>query len=447
MTSKQFETLRDYLLADREAEAAAFLVAGFFKNDRGHHFTVRDVLIPAAKDYNIRSGYHLEMSPVFFNKAISRAERSGLTVMQCHSHPSSRDELWYSPSDFAGESVSAQTVHECLNRRPMGSLLFGQDMIMGRIWTVPGKDPVPLDQLRITDRHMHLQRISGRHKEKENIDPELFDRQIRAFGLKGQQLLSRLNIGIVGVGGTGSAVAEQLAREGVKQFTLVDHDRFSKSNKTRMYGSYAKTKRKHKVEIVKENIRKIEPKSIVKCIAKDVISQEVLGQLKNCDVIFSCTDRRAPRSVLNELAYQFFVPVIDLGVGIDAKDGKIEGGSVRISLLSPSLPCLYCTGVINSEQVLAESLSRNERESREKEGYIQGMEDDAPSVITFTTLASSYASFLLKDVLFCIMQSSASTLHVDINTLTMSRLSASVKSDCVCTARTGKGYCIPLSAP
>ena len=208
MTSKQFETLRDYLLSEKKIESAAFLVVGFFENSEGFHFTVRDVLIPRENDYNVRNGYHIEVSPIFFNKAISRAERSGITIIQCHSHPFSKDELWYSPSDYSGESISSQTIYDCLNGKPMGSLLFGQNMIMGRAWLSPGKEPVKIDQLRIVDRHMRMQQISNRHKTEEKIDIDLYDRQIRAFGLKGQKILSQLTIGIVGVGGTGSAVAE-----------------------------------------------------------------------------------------------------------------------------------------------------------------------------------------------------------------------------------------------
>ena len=46
-----------------------------------------------------------------------------------------------------------------------------------------------------------------------------------------------LTVGIVGCGGTGSAVAEQLARLGVRRFILTDPDTLSASNVTRVYGS------------------------------------------------------------------------------------------------------------------------------------------------------------------------------------------------------------------
>src|SRR5437867_858888 len=152
MMSHHYSKLSSYLLAE-EREAAAFLIAGFFRNSTGVHFTVRDIMLPEEKDYDHRSDYHIQVSPLFFNKAISRAEANDITVIACHSHPFSISTLSYSPSDNHGESISSKTVRNCLNERPMGSMLFGPDKVVGRAWLGSGK-PVSIDQLRIVDRHM-----------------------------------------------------------------------------------------------------------------------------------------------------------------------------------------------------------------------------------------------------------------------------------------------------
>lgn len=442
MTSDQFKKLKSYLLSDVR-ESAAFLIAGFYRNSTGVHFAVRDILIPEEKDYDDRNRFHIQVSPLFFNKAISRAEASDITVIACHSHPF-KGILQYSSSDNYGESLSSETLRACLYNRPMGSLLFGPDKVLGRAW-IDNKKPVVIDQLRIVDRHLSICEMSnGRYP---SFDSQIYDRQVRAFGMKGQAILSRLNVGIVGVGGTGSSVAEQLVREGVRRFVLVDHDKFEPSNKTRMYGSGAENKGEFKVDIVKKNLQKILPEVRVVTIPETIISQKTLAKLKDCDVVFSCSDRHAPRSVLNELAYQYFIPVIDIGTGLDAKDDRIEGGSVRASLVSPGLPCMYCYGIINSETILAESLSKEERQKRQKEGYVSGMDDDAPSVVTFTTMAATFGLMLFKDLLFGYMDTRAGTIMLDIKSFESSRLAVPIKTDCVCTARTGKGDYLPLSAP
>ena len=150
---------------------------------------------------------------------------------------------------------------------------------------------------------------------------------------------------------------------------------------------------------------------------------------------------------MNEIAHQYFIPVIDIGVGIDSKYDKIVGGTVRVSLSSPSIPCLYCIGIIKSEQILAESLSAKELEKRQKEGYIEGMTDDAPSVITFTTMAAAYAMLLFKDLIFNLINSEANTFILDTASFETSKLIAPIKKECTCTLRMGRAGYYPLSAP
>lgn len=447
MTSSQMDELKSRLMEDMSKESAIILTAGFFKNKEGTHFTVRDMVIPTREDYDERTAHNLQMSPLYLNKAIRMAECDGVTLILSHTHPFHGNGLDYSQLDLAGEVESYGTLRRCLGDRPMGSLLLGHDTMIGRAWTI-GERVEPVGQLRIVDRHVQFKPLGRQSAKPVPVDAGLYDRQIRAFGLDGQRVLSGIKIGIVGVGGTGSAVAEQLAREGVRHFTLVDHDRFSPSNRTRMYGTDATTKRSPKVEIVGAHIRRISPESAVEEADVDVVSQEGLALLKECDLVFSCTDKHRPRSVLNELAHQMFIPVIDVGVGLDSRNGKISGGSVRVNLVSPSLPCLYCAGVISADRILAESLGSEDRSARAKRGYVAGLDDDdAPSVVSLTTMAASLAVFLFKDTLFRITEPSACMVMADMSTLTAHTLSPLAKQGCVCALRMGKGGCMPMSTP
>lgn len=447
LTSDQLATLRRYLLDDLSIESAALATAGYFRTGHGIHLAVRDLLIPDDRDYNVRTARRLEISPLYFNRAIGMADADDITVIQMHTHPFGHPLLEYSPSDDYGESVSSDTVRKCLHGRPMGSLLFGPKSVTGRVWTEDGSVE-RIDQLRVVDRRMAMQPLARGAADKGLVDTSLYDRQIRAFGIAGQRVLSGIRVGIAGVGGTGSSVAEQLVRAGVKRFTLVDRDTFSASNLTRMYGTYAGTLKRPKVEVVAENMRRIAPDASVDAVAMDIASQEALATLKECDVVFGCTDRHAPRSVLNELAYQFFVPVIDIGVGVDSRDGRMSGGTVRASIAAPSLPCLFCTGIISPDSILAESLDPDDRRARAREGYVAGLGDEeAPSVVSLTTMAASYAVFMLKDMLFGITNTARSMLLVDVGTLETTFPSSRARPGCVCAVRMGRGDCMPLSAP
>lgn len=55
----------------------------------------------------------------------------------------------------------------------------------------------------------------------EELSP-IYDRNVRAFGTGVQQTLGDIHVGIVGCGGTGSVIAEQLVRLGVRHITLID---------------------------------------------------------------------------------------------------------------------------------------------------------------------------------------------------------------------------------
>ena len=448
ITPEQLDSLRRYLLGDLSVESAALLTAGYFRNRGGTHLTARKVLIPGDRDYNVRTSSRLEISAQYFNRAIGAAEADGITVVQVHTHPFGHAPLRYSPSDDYGESESSDTVRKCLYGRPMGSLLFGPGSVTGRVWMEDGSAE-PIGQLRVVGRRMILRPL-GRAAGGDMVDTALYDRQIRALGTAGQRILSSIRVGIAGVGGTGSSVAEQLARMGVKRFTLVDRDSFSASNRTRMYGTYAETEDRPKVGIVGENIRRIAPDAAVDAVAMDIVSQEALASLGECDVVFGCTDRQAPRSVLNELAYQFFVPVIDVGVGVDSKGGRISGGTVRASIAAPSLPCLYCSGIITPDAILAESLDPGDRRAREREGYVAGLGGNGgedPSVVSLTTMAASYAVLLLKDMLFGITGSERGMLLLDVGTLKTATPLSRARPGCVCAARMGRGSGMPLSAP
>src|SRR2546428_10366556 len=131
ITLDHLEALRATLLSHAPAEAAGFLLAGWFENDSGVHFVVRELMIPQSNDYDVQAELRLQVSPIFFNRVISRAEREGLAVVMCHTHPFSQG-AWFSPADDQGEAISAKTLHACLDGRPSASLVLDLKAMAGR---------------------------------------------------------------------------------------------------------------------------------------------------------------------------------------------------------------------------------------------------------------------------------------------------------------------------
>ena len=82
--------------------------------------------------------------------------------------------------------------------------------------------------------------------------------------------------------------------------------------------------------------------------------------------------------VFNAIAFQYYVPVLDLGVELQS-DGAIGG---RVNWLRPGGACLWCAGVLHSKRVRAEQLPEEARTAELERGYITGLDEPAPAVIS-----------------------------------------------------------------
>jgi len=222
--------------------------------------------------------------------------------------------------------------------------------------------------------------------------PEIFDRNIRAFGSAVQETLRDLRIAVVGCGGTGSAVAEQLVRLGVRNLLLVDPDRLSASNITRVYGSTAEHVGVEKVQALSEHLARIAPDMRCETLASMVTLEPIAQRLISSDVVFGCTDDNAGRLVLSRLATYFMVPVIDCGVLLSSdRDDQLTGIYGRVTTLTQGQACLVCRNRIDVRRAAAELLTPDERKRRIDEGYAPALEHVEPAVVAYTTLVAAAA--------------------------------------------------------
>ena len=215
---------------------------------------------------------------------------------------------------------------------------------------------------------------------------------MRAFGTAVQQTLADLRVAIVGCGGTGSVVAEQLVRLGVRHLILVDPDELSQSNLTRVYGSSWVDVGKPKVQILARHLAGIAPELRCEVVESMLTLESAARRLTGCDVVFGCTDDNAGRLVLSRMATYLLTPVIDCGVLLSSDDdGQLTGIDGRITILSPGQACLICRGRIDLARASAELLTPEERVRREDEGYAPALERTEPAVVAFTTMVGATA--------------------------------------------------------
>lgn len=221
---------------------------------------------------------------------------------------------------------------------------------------------------------------------------DIFDRNVRALGPAIQSVLGNLRVAITGVGGTGSAVAEQLVRLGVRHLLLIDADDLSASNVTRVYGSTATDVGRLKVEVLRDHLTRIAPDLVCEIIPEMGTLKHVAQALAGSDMIFGCTDDNAGRLVLSRLSTYFLLPVIDVGVLLssDAR-GILSGIDGRITTLTPGAACLVCRNRIDMARAAAELQTPEERRRLADEGYAPALGQTEPAVVAFTTAVAAAA--------------------------------------------------------
>jgi molybdopterin/thiamine biosynthesis adenylyltransferase len=200
-----------------------------------------------------------------------------------------------------------------------------------------------------------------------------------------------MTAGVVGLGGTGSAVFEQLVRLGVGSLIAIDDDTITATNVTRVYGSTVEDVGRPKVEVAAANANRIGLRTSVKTYGGRVTDRETARVLRSCDIVFGCTDDHAGRAILSRLAYWYLIPLIDVGVMISADNGLATGVDVRITTVLPGAPCLLCRHRIDPQRAREELLEPEERQRLADEGYAQGLGEADPSVVSYTSLAASFA--------------------------------------------------------
>jgi molybdopterin/thiamine biosynthesis adenylyltransferase len=236
-------------------------------------------------------------------------------------------------------------------------------------------------------------------------DSALDARQRDALGVVHDRL-RHLSVAVVGCGGVGSPLAEQLWRMGVGELMLVDHDPLdTPSNVRRVFGSsmvdLAATAPPAKVDVVGRHLDRLGLGKPVRRIAGDARTEPVFRQLLDADVVIAATDTHGSRAVLNDLPSAYFLPVIDVGTRVDAKrDGALSGLFAEVRVLTPATPCLWCRGTISGDVILAENLPDAERRRREREGHVVGgVGEPIPSVVALTVLGAGLAACALLALL------------------------------------------------
>lgn len=199
------------------------------------------------------------------------------------------------------------------------------------------------------------------------MDEARFDRQILLFGRAGQEALERCYVAIVGLGGLGSHVSQQLAYLGVRRLAMIDMDMITSSSLNRVVGATPAdaSDGRPKVEVASREAERILPSATISVVPETVISEAAFTMMKTADFIFGCLDDDPTRFVLNEFTQAYEIPYLDIATDTQTEaDGSVGFGG-RAVYCADGERCLICSGVLDRRALEVGFSSARQREETE----------------------------------------------------------------------------------
>ncbi len=171
------------------------------------------------------------------------------------------------------------------------------------------------------------------------------------LGQHSEQTLADTRATIVGLGGGGSHIAQQLAHLGVGHIRLIDPQEIEDSNLNRLVGATAKDveEKTPKVKIAERLIKGI--RSWIEVDVAQADWQNADDLIKDAHVLFGCVDGYRQRMYLESAARRFCIPYIDIGMDVThlADERYAIAGQMIMSL--PGGPCMRCIGFLTQERL------------------------------------------------------------------------------------------------
>ncbi len=304
---------------------------------------IKDLILPEDGERVLQG--NVSFTADYYCRALSIAKKhnAGLAFFHSHLGPGYQG---MSPDDIKAEKdILARRVYGNTKLPLLGITLGTDGTWSSRFWLPKSKNKY--------ERHWCAStRVVGRSFNiyfNDEISPprqfsDMLKRTVSTWGPEKQNVLSRLKIGVVGLGSVGSMIAEALARTGICDIMLVDFDKIEKRNLDRLVYATSNDIGKYKASFFRDKLKKSATGSDVsiKAICASVADSNAYEQILDCDVVFSCVDKPRGRFILNHLAYAHCIPVIDGGIAASPKKGKLMNAEWKAHIVTPGNICLEC---------------------------------------------------------------------------------------------------------
>ena len=249
---------------------------------------------------------------------------------------------------------------------PHGMLVLSDDSAAAWVW-LPGEEvPIVPGQITIVGyptalivpRTVNNARRRAAPTPNDDLASDArngrFSRQT-FLGVGAQAVLERARLGVVGLGGGGSHIVQQLSHLGVRHFRVFDGDTVDESNLNRLVGARAADVRRRtpKTTVAKRLITGLTPRAKVEAHAGRW--QERPELLRGCDVVFGCVDTFAERRELEVACRRFGMAYVDIGMDVHQVGEGPPRMAGQVILSVSGGPCMFCLGFLNDARLAQEA--------------------------------------------------------------------------------------------
>lgn len=393
LSGQQHAALKAHIFPGDGKEAAAILLCALIRGTR-LKLLVRDVILVPHEACE-RLPDFLAWPGEYIEQALDLSEQDDLSLVLLHSHPGGLFEFSHADSESDSQVIPAIFAGRAVCRHDEtwnGSAIMVEDGAMRAKLYDKHHQQLPVDMIGVYGDDIQLFWNPDSFASRATARPMAFSESMR-------EELSRLSVCVVGVSGTGSIVAEQVARLGFGEVILVDHDRVAMKNLNRILNSTlndAQTSRL-KVDVLRDSIQAYRQDISIKSVPSKIDCVEAILKAAMADVVFCCVDSQIGRQICDLMASAFMQPLFDVGVTIPVRHSGRDQFAIldvcgRIDYVWPGGATLADRRVFTPESVAAECLAEADSAAhaeRVKEGYMPGSHEEAPSVIALNMRAAS----------------------------------------------------------
>lgn len=402
------DALDQHLFPGDRDEHGAVIGASVLHTARGTRLLAQRVFLAEdGVDYVASQRGHRMLTPEFVRQCVLACADANLAYLAVHCHGGT-DSVAFSSTDLASHERGYPALLDILDGQPAGGLVFARQAVAGDIW-FSGADRRDLDVLVVPGRP--IRQLTAKTPPAPPGAGERFNRQVRLFGDRGQELLRQQKVGVIGAGGAGSLLVAYLARLGVGELLVIDPDRVDPTNLSRVVGSrsrdtrplltsrhmprpvrhYFERHRMRKVDIAARTVALTGSSVKFTGLMQDVTEASAASALRDCDYLFLAADSMQARLLFNAVVHQYLVPGSQVGLKaqIDQDSGDLLDLFAITRPIIPGAGCLWCNQLINPAKLQEEA---TDPEQRKRQRYVDDADVPTPSVVTMNALATAQAA-------------------------------------------------------